>query len=396
MGILEFSKQLSSDNKEIELFIRKLRYYIFSPEIRKILFGYGQKSEDEIALINTRLEECIIKIRDLKENVKKYNEQMQYMVDSYLIHQVHERGLFGKLAEKFTHNAITNTKRILWTVKKIRKYVKTAERTNKPEENQALSHKIKDELILALDMIKENGVLLADIQGRVQAEKNLIYNFKELKKRLIRKNDLKTGDIMLSFKTKKYLGQLTKFMDLLISKVIKSQITHSRIAARIGPGNVKMIEDTMMYSRVFFSKFKVKPGEIFIILRPRISRVQRSALIKSMIKHVKNKTPYAWGKVTAAIPTVAITKIANLFRKEYKHVSNIWGRSKSLHCSEFIDVVFQDAGIMLTPKSKPGYSATVYPHDILNSPYVRHIGFIFDTSKKSEKMIIKEYMDQIA
>jgi hypothetical protein len=135
------------------------------------------------------------------------------------------------------------------------------------------------------------------------------------------------------------------------------------MAAKVSPSDVRMIDAHMEQGSagVHLRDFKILPGEILIVLRPRIGHFQIKLLLKKIVECVKVKSGYA------LVPNFIKTRRSKYF------------------CSELVNQAFREAGIFLTPKSQ--YSGIVFPSDIIVSPYLDFIGLIFKDSVKSEAIV---------
>ncbi len=95
-------------------------------------------------------------------------------------------------------------------------------------------------------------------------------------------------------------------------------------------------------------------------------------------------------KLAGLLPTMVLTSLTSIFSGGYKQIPNFMGERKSeFFCSEFVNQVFLEAGVMLTPKSR--YGSTVSPPDIATSPYLKFIGLVFKDSERTEEIVTRYF-----
>jgi hypothetical protein len=272
------------------------------------------------------------------------------------------------------------------SINRIIKYLTSIEIAKEPREHQVIFHLIRNEFDLNLQFAKEINVLVSDIQGRVQIEENLVKEDGDLKRYLINKNEIDTGDILFRYKVKGHFKET--LISRIISTVTSSRITHVLMAAKVSPSDVRMIDAHMEQGSagVHLRDFKILPGEILIVLRPRIGHFQIKLLLKKIVECVKVKSGFSDLKLVGVFISYLISKIINKFKSGYALVPNfIKTRRSKYFCSELVNQAFREAGIFLTPKSQ--YSGIVFPSDIIVSPYLDFIGLIFKDSVKSEAIV---------
>ena len=383
MDLVQTSKRLTEENDSLENFMKRLEAYMFSLKIRPLIFGYkfGKEREQIIS-------DLILKLRNIFDNLKKFSSGIEIYYKEIKHSNKFIQKKHFRLAKKFVYNALGNITLIERSVKKIIRELELIK--NNQKENQSIFHSIRKEFSSILKLFNENKVLLSDIQGRLQVENNLVSEYKELKRYLIDKSALNTGDILISFKSKDYLKNV--LISRTISRVTGSQVTHVMLVAKVSPFNIKIIDSHGATGGVHLREFEIVPGEVFIVLRPRISHHQRGLLLSRIREYVKNKTGYSRYKLKGVLPTLLIGKMINLFSLGYKHIPNIVAVKRAeFFCSEFINQIFKEVGILLSPKSK--YSDMVFPSDVVVSPFVDYIGLIFEYSERSEEIITRHLSD---
>ncbi len=392
---LNLSKEIANDNKNIEYSIIKLKAYIFSSKIRAIIFNTfnTDKTRETIFL------DIIQKVNEIKWKILEYQKNIKiYYNDIDISEKIFTQNKHYILSKKYIYNSLYNTNLIDEKLANIIKSLENLKIIQNPDENQKNFQLIQREFEIILKLLKENHVSLSDIQGRVQVEENLVSEYKEIKKFLIDKNKIQTGDIFMSFKSKSFLK--SNLLGKIISNITDSQITHAAMAAK-GSFGIKIIDSNEDLERrkkglkigVRIRDLEIRDGEIFIVLRPKISDIQRIKLLESIQKYLELKTQYSIHKLVGAGLTLLISNSINFFTLGHLNIKNIMNHKKTeMFCSEFVNQVFKEAGILLTPKSQ--ISNTIYPHDIIVSPYIEYIGLIFNENSNSEK-IITEYLTNI-
>jgi hypothetical protein len=381
MNLLETSKKLSEEAALIEKNIEASALYIFSPKVRRIVFGYtfGRARKDKFLYLIQRLNNLYAKSDKLLKCIEEYYNELEH---SDCLSQKKYRGL----AKRFVYNAIKENRLMKESMSRIIKYLTSIEIAKESGEHQVIFHLIRNEFNLNLQYIKEINVLVSDVQGRVQIEENLVKEDGNLKRYLINKNEIDTGDILFRFKVKGHFKE--GLVSRIISTVTSSQITHVLMAAKVSPSDVRMIDAHMERGSagVHLRDFKILPGEILIVLRPRIGHFQIKVLLKKIVECVKVKSGFSDLKLVGVFISYLISKIINIFKSGYALVPNfIKPRRSKFFCSELVNQAFREAGILLTPKSQ--YSGIVTPSDIIVSPYLDFIGLICKDFVKSEAIV---------
>jgi hypothetical protein len=381
MDLLETSKKLSAEATTIERNIESLASYIYSPKVRRIIFGYtpGQAKQEGLLYLIQKSNNLYKNVDHLLQGIEEYYNKAEHA--NFL-----SQKKYRELAKRFLHNAIKENRLMKESVSRIIKSLTSMEIAKEPKEHQVISHFIREELKLNLQYAREINVQVSDIQGRVQIEANLVNEDKDLKRYFINKNEIDTGDILFRFKAKGYFQET--FISKIISAVTSSQITHVLMAAKVSPSDVRFIDAHMERGSagVHLRDFKILPGEILIVLRPRIKHSHLKLLLKKMVECVKVKSGFSDLKLAGVFISYLISKIINKFKSGYALVPNfIKTRKSKFFCSELVNQAFREAGILLTPKSQ--YSNIVFPSDIIVSPYLDFIGLISKDSLQSEAVI---------
>jgi len=374
MSLLQISIELTKENKILEGHTIRLESYIFSSKIRPYVFGYKFNKERELIISDLikRLNNALDNIKIFLPRIVKYYNEIKYT--KIFIQKKHR-----SFAKRFAYNAISNTTFIERDCIRIIRYLEIIQ--NNQKDNTKFFHSIKKEFEEILQYFKENNILLSDIQGRIQIEDNLVSKYRKLKNYLINISDLETGDILLLFKSKKDLSKHP--MSRAISFFSDSQVTSTSMAVK-GSFGIKTLGSKII-GGIKFRDLNVKNGEVLIVLRPKITHQQRFLILESIRKLMQLKTKFSWLKIWGGLHTNILTKSLYYFNLGHIHIPNILGFERSkLYCSEFLNQVFMNAGILLVPKSRN--SNVVYPYDLVYSP-LKYLGLLFNDNEKSEEKI---------
>lgn len=290
-----------------------------------------------------------------------------------------------RLSLRFIYNSIQNSNGIVNSLTQVKEEFDALQKAANFQQIKERFNLIKREIERVLKLLKDDEVLLSDIKGRLRVEQ-LQNEFNKFKKYLLDKSKLETGDILLSLKSKKYF--MTHFLAFIVSKFTSSQVTHAMICVKISQDDIRMVDSRTKPYFYRLHKLRFNPKEIVIVMRPKISYEQRALLLRSIRNFLEKKTRFSIKKLAGVFPGTLLTKWRNRHNKGYTQVPNITSDS-DVFCSEFVNEVFKDAGLLLTPKS--GYSGMVFSADILRSPYLSYIGILVDESVKSEATI-KKYL----
>lgn len=207
---------------------------------------------------------------------------------------------------------------------------------------------------------------------------------------LIRKEDLKKGDVLLSYKTKRYLKK--NFLSYLITIACKSRITHSSVVQRKNKMMCKRINAAASKKRFGVIEISHEPGEILLVLRPKIPKKSKIMLDKVIDKWndrmIKNKKyDFSERKCWAACLSGLIYSEGIVLLKRNIILGNLLKKNKGLFCSELVDSIFKEAGIYLAPRS--GEDCLTGPSEMIYSPYLKFIGILANKKDRiSEKELV--------
>jgi len=376
MDILDESIGLTEKNKQLETTLERWVAYMFSSKFKPIIFSdtfgveKGQIMDKLIQNLKILHKDCMF-ITQGAHNLSLEVDQGDFSMEMNRVQ-----------AKKFIFSASENTKKIEIEFGDLIKKLEASEQT--------VSH-FKKKFDLIMKLIKENNLLLADIKGRKLIENKIVYEYEGMVRKVINYKALRTGDILLSFKSKTY------FKKSVVSKVHSmlsgSQVTHILLAVKPSPTEAKIIDSYDVTGGVHLRDFDHYPGEVFIVLRPKLTSVQTAKILSGVRRLIEKKAGYSTIKLIGLVPSLLLSNMISKFTKGHVHIPNLFRkRDNEFFCLEFIDKVFKDAGILLTPKSK--YSGMVFPGDIAVSPVLDYVGLIFEESERSKEIIL-EHLSEI-
>ena len=138
----------------------------------------------------------------------------------------------------------------------------------------------------------------------------------------------------------------------------------------------------------------VYPGQILIVLRPLITNEERAKLLSVIKKYLIKKAKYSKAKLESLIIPLTMEKLFGRFSKRKILQKNPASFLKNqFFCSEFINQVFLESGVLLTPKSRN--SSMVFPSDIAVSPMLGFVGIMVNESQKSYEELSKNFEGEI-
>jgi len=386
--LVDENQFLTYINQELSETLNRLKLKVFSSKYRQELFGsYTDSRVETISGLLKELHQLIITFDILEEKAKKFRSSFN-LVKPLSLKRHHT------LAMVFLKEAISSINN---SKKKVSQLVLNFELLNKDLEHtkrQKVFHNIKDLFDKLIVEVKENNVRLADFKGRYRVEEYLQKTVQQLLDQNIYRGKgymLKSGDIFLSFKTKAYLSsEKGPKISNWVSRFSGSQVTHSGIFM-IGTGGVPKMIHAFRGFAYGIEDLNLKEGEVYIVLRPKLSGLQRANLWAAIRKRLANLTRYSTAKMLWVVPTVFANKLFHLFGKRVEAGGTLDSVKSKMFCSEFVNQVFLDVGFLLTPKSK--YSLDVYPSDIIVSPFVDYVGILFKdddyTIEKIEQELLK-------
>lgn len=207
---------------------------------------------------------------------------------------------------------------------------------------------------------------------------------------LIERDQLKKGDVLLSYKTNGYLKK--HILSWLISIAQESRITHVLMVSYKKDEVLKTIAASGDTERITIEDLKLKEGELFLVFRPKLSSIKRnklSTIINKFNKEIledKDRYKFAEAKVWYAVLVGFFYSRLVILTKRNFILPNLIHEKSKYFCSELIDEIFKDIGIYLTPRSE--YGGIVGPSEFFFSPYLEFKGIIYN--KEDIKTIKKE------
>ncbi len=211
----------------------------------------------------------------------------------------------------------------------------------------------------------------------------------------LKDSDLKEGDLILSYKTAKY--HKTHFLSWLIKFATYSAITHVSMVCTRKDSSLGMMTsaaDDVEVKGLSIQNLKPKAGEIFLILRMKDDLKKKSQVLARLKvwaeiagkRTVSSKTDgYHFSElkcwIACANGLVSTTSMA--FFGVYASFPNPTENHRGLFCSELVDFIFKEAGIILMPRAED--NAVLGPSDIMYSPHFDFKG-IFGNREDAELM----------
>ncbi|MBI2576772.1 hypothetical protein HYV84_06155 [Candidatus Woesearchaeota archaeon] len=385
--LLEDSQMLVKINGEIEQAAQRLLGYLFSHRIKKILARLHEPdTQDILRKTASHLGWLCQQSFRLRDGAQQYYELVANAKHGFT------QPKHYSLAKRFSYQGYQNAQQITARCEELKGIFSEKNIINSFSfENHSAA--IRQSFGHILSIARDNNILFSDIRGRVQIEGNLIRQYEGLKKYILEPYQLETGDILLSFKPKEFFKKISFFTVLprMTAAFEQSQVTHAALCIKL-PGGPKIVESVMDIGidGAVMRDFEVPEVQVLVALRPQLSQDQRMRLIQAIRRHIQNQPTYSVLKLVGFLPTLLVTRTLNWFTKGYRQLPNFLSiRKSTFFCSEFVNQVFKDAGILLTPKSK--YSATVSPSDIVSSPFLTFIGLVFRDSERTEEAVTKYF-----
>lgn len=203
---------------------------------------------------------------------------------------------------------------------------------------------------------------------------------------------LKKGDVVLSYKTKAYLRK--DILAKLVAITTNSSITHSLITTGSGT-TAKLLCSSPEKNGINLLSPIPKQGEVYIVMRLKDTDAPYIKLVEQSIDTWKERIDSLYvckfsefkSWVASALGFVYVLSVYVSQRPII--IRNFAKNQQGLFCSEIIDTIFKEAGILLTPRSE--HDALVGPVEFFHSPYLALQGFIIN---EEDREIIKEELIQ--
>lgn len=208
----------------------------------------------------------------------------------------------------------------------------------------------------------------------------------EMLKIKIKPEELKKGDILLSYKTNNHLK--THFLSRLISIAEHNQITHSAMLYSATPHRIRMLAANGNEGKVDLFDLKQQEGEIWFVLRAKITPAQEKELCNVVDQWVKDIRKYPKRYRFAEFKSWTATFIGLLYTEIILHfnkiimIPNIVRSHNEFFCSEVVDNIFKEIGINLVLRSM--HDSVVGPAEFFFSPHLEHVGMIYNQNEREE------------
>ncbi len=222
----------------------------------------------------------------------------------------------------------------------------------------------------------------------------------EAQKLLIKKEDLKKGDIVLSYKTKSFLDK--EFLSKLIAKAAYTSITHSSIVCEDEKGELRKLTSYAQTWGLDALDLTPESGEIFFILSADPNFKYTQKLHKeidnwyNMVRHKKDSLRMRWKlrfsetKCWSACVSGFVFTTTMRLTGAYIVIPNPLWLVSGYYCSEILDIMFKRVGVTLSARTRR--PALLGPSDMMYSPYLQFKGLMATPQDiavlETEKIII--------
>ncbi len=372
--------------------IERLQGYIFSSKIRPILFkdSFAESKSDTVLRIQVEIRTII-----------NLNEQLTSKTSLFL-GKIRQQNLFSQQRHShqtiaYMYNALHHQRKIQSILQDLEKSLLALRTTVSPAQMQAIARELR-RLFSNLERLSaENQNYLQDFQGRYRIERHLRQTYEGLlEQNILKKTNgwkyLQNGDIWVSFKTASYLKK--EYLSRWIARINGSQVTHVALFLHDAQGYPAVIQSNKGMMAGMKRLEGLVEGQVYIILRPKLSSGQRIQLWRVVREMIQQKIWYSKAKIIAVIPSLLLSKAVNAFSRRSIPTGNILNSvTANMFCSEFLNEVFKRIGFYLTPKSK--YSSMVLPADIIASSEVEYVGLLFADDKYTKEKIMRELVEGV-
>lgn len=185
------------------------------------------------------------------------------------------------------------------------------------------------------------------------------------------------GDIILSYKTRPYLRRSLKSTAVRI--VTNSQMTHVMLAIEDPSPNPRFLVSGDETQGLGLVPLELKDGEIYLVMSPKKTNEKLFEQIDLWTEnavahmHMHGKFKFPELKCQAA-SIIGILTILMIYLGRPLNLKNPLANLSGLFCSELIDTIFKESGILLSPRSE--YDATIPPVELFYSPRLTFKGVI--------------------
>jgi hypothetical protein len=244
------------------------------------------------------------------------------------------------------------------------------------ESHDKLSDLDKDDMLhscnQAYSWLMQADRLLNSSYGILNLDKKIVNAVKTYEAFRIQRNELQTGDILCQISDPKKLIYIIH--DRLFSALKKSRVSHVMLILNEN-GTIKFVDFVGKGMR--YKEFFPRPRNFYIVLRSNLNQTQKDVIFASVTGIIAKHPGYSDSERIGAYLSAFLTR--------RMPVRNLWNNDEAYFCSEFIDEIYKNIGIPLTPKSI--HSNTVLTNDILCSSELEFIGLLYDDSESTRKLL---------
>jgi len=184
---------------------------------------------------------------------------------------------------------------------------------------------------------------------------------------------LKPGDVVLSYKTKEYLRSQPLSWQVRLAS--NSPVTHALVVASNHDGEIKLMAAGDATSGLGIVTAEPKPGEIFLIMSPTPEIRERLLphIASWQVAAEAHSVPWPELKVQIA-NVIGIFTVLMAFLEQPLVIKNPYNKQKGVYCSELIDRLFKEIGIVISPRCV--HDSLISPIELFYSPYLIFQGVI--------------------
>ena len=191
----------------------------------------------------------------------------------------------------------------------------------------------------------------------------------DLDHHMINSKDIEIGDLLLSYKTDKFLKN--NFLSKLVAIASQHQITHASIVINKKNEEITVLTSSPGTKGLKEIGLKIKSGEVVFVLRSKFDKINRKRYIEKIeeISETSKKRPkdykFSEKKCWSACILGFIYSGTFLITSRNFILPNPFSKAKGYFCSEIIDEIFNELGIYLTTRSN--HKSVVGPAELLYS-----------------------------
>lgn len=195
---------------------------------------------------------------------------------------------------------------------------------------------------------------------------------------------VQAGDIILSYKTRHYIKRSR--LSWLVKLASNSPITHALVAHRDTHNMLSCVFSGDLARGLGTMEANPERGELFLIMRlreslstevlnERIAYWHEEAVKRAKLPQNAQRTYHQFPEAKCQMASaVGLLTVPAGYAGLPLALKNPLARASGFFCSEFVDMVFKEAGYMLTPRSE--HDAIVGPMEFLYSPLLELQGVI--------------------